>query len=419
MSSTARTTSDPESAQPPADPRIAVSTIGLRGQLRDLQRKLKGGELGVIPVVVGLIVIAAVFQSANGKFLSAQNLSNLAMQVASTGVIAIGIVLVLLLGEIDLSVGSVSGLAAAAMVILNVQHGWPVAIAIAIAVAFGAVIGLVQGLIFAKAGVPSFVLTLAGLIGWQGLQLFILGTQGTINIPYDGGIARLANTFYPPVIGYALGAVIVTVYLLSAIKQGQRRRKAGLHAQSLLHLLVRAALLLVLLEAVTAVLGKWRGVPLPLLIFGGFVVVTDLVLRRTRFGRRVFAVGGNIEAARRAGINISRVRISVFVLCSAFAAVGGVLAASRLFAVNQQSGSGDVLLNAIAAAVIGGTSLFGGRGSTYSALLGILVIGAVSNGMDLLNKASSVKFMITGAVLLAAVLIDSLSRRTRHASGRA
>jgi D-xylose transport system permease protein len=413
------TASDPESAQPSAEPRIAVSSIGLQRQLGDLQRKLKGGELGSIPVVVGLIVIAAVFQTANGQFLSAQNLSNLAMQVASTGVMAIGLVLVLLLGEIDLSVGSVSGLTAAAMVILNVQHGWPTGISIAAAVAFGAAIGLVHGLIFAKAGVPAFVLTLAGLIGWQGLQLFILGSHGTINVPYNGGIASLANTFYPPAVGYALGAVIVAVYLLSAIKQRRRRRKAGLRTQPLLHLLVRAALLLVLLVAVTAVLGKWRGVPLPLLIFGGLVVITDLVLRRTRFGRRIFAVGGNIEAARRAGINIAQVRISVFVLCSAFAAVGGVLAASRLFAVNQQSGSGDVLLNAIAAAVIGGTSLFGGRGSTYSALLGILVIGAVSNGMDLLNQASSVKFMITGAVLLAAVVIDSLSRRTRNASGRA
>ncbi len=413
------TAADPESAQPSAEPRIAVSSIGLQRPFGDLRRKIKGGELGPIPVVVGLIIIAAVFQSANGQFLSAQNLSNLAVQIASTGVMAIGVVLVLLLGEIDLSVGSVSGLTAAAMVILNVQLGWPAAIAIAAAVAFGAVIGLVHGLIFAKAGVPAFILTLAGLIGWQGLQLFILGNHGTINIPYQGGIASLANTFYPPAVGYALGAVVVATHLLSTIKQRQRRREAGLRTQPLLQLLVRAALLLVLLVGVTAVLGKWRGVPLSLLIFGGLVVITDLVLRRTRFGRRIFAVGGNIEAARRAGINVARVRISVFVLCSAFAAVGGLLAASRLFAVNQQSGSGDVLLNAIAAAVIGGTSLFGGRGSTYSALLGMLVIGAVSNGMDLLNQVSSVKFMITGAVLLAAVVIDSLSRRNRNASGRA
>lgn len=412
--------SSTEVAAAGSEPTIgATSSNRLRHHLSGVQGKLKGGDLGPIPVILGLILIAAVFQRANAQFLSAQNLSNLATQIASTGVMAIGIVLVLLLGEIDLSVGSVSGLTAAAMVILNVQAGWSAVASMTVAVAFGMVIGLLHGLIFAKIGVPAFVLTLAGLIGWQGLQLYILGGHGTINVPYQGGIASIGNAFYPPLVGYTVGTVIVGVYFFGALKRRERRREAGLRVQSTPRLIVPPALLLLLLWGVTAVLGKWRGIPLSLLIFVALVLVTDLGLRRTRFGREVFAVGGNVEAARRAGINVARVRITVFTLCSALAAVGGMLAASRLFAVNQQSGGGDVLLNAIAAAVIGGTSLFGGRGSSYSALLGILVIGAVSNGMDLLNQESSVKFMITGAVLLIAVVIDSLSRRTRRASGRA
>jgi D-xylose transport system permease protein len=209
------------------------------------------------------------------------------------------------------------------------------------------------------------------------------------------------------------------VYVLSALAEQRRRAAAGLLTRPIADTVLKAAVMAVVLLAAVLVLNSDRGTPLALLIFVGFVVIFDLILRRTKYGRYIFAVGGNIEAARRAGINVNLIRISVFALCSTMAAIGGILAASRLLAANQSSGSGEVLLYAIAAAVIGGTSLFGGRGSTYSALLGILVIGSIANGMDLLGLESAIKFMITGAVLLAAVVLDAVARRGRAAHGRA
>jgi D-xylose transport system permease protein len=326
---------------------------------------------------------------------------------------------VLLLGEIDLSVGSVSGLTSAILAVLNINHGWAMVPAIVAALLAGAVIGLLHGLFFAKVGVPAFVVTLAGLIGWQGLQLTVLGTEGTVNFPFNGGVAKLANTYYTPEVAYAIVAIVIAVYVGSMLLGARRRASANLPARPLSETVLRAVLLAVALVVVVYVMNKARGLPLALLIFGGLVVMFDLILRRTLYGRYVFAVGGNPEAARRAGINVPMIRITVFVLCSTLAAAGGIMAASRLYAVNQSSGGSDVLLNAIAAAVIGGTSLFGGRGSTYSALLGILVIQSITNGMLLLNLGTDVRFMITGGVLLAAVTVDAVARRGREASGRA
>jgi D-xylose transport system permease protein len=291
--------------------------------------------------------------------------------------------------------------------------------AILAALLAGTAIGLLHGLFFAKVGVPAFVVTLAGLIGWQGLQLTVLGDQGTINFPFNGGIAKLANTYYTPEVGYGIVAIVIAIYVLAMLAGARRRASANLPARPLSETVLRAVLLAIALVVVVAIMNNARGLPLALLIFGGLVVLFDLILRRTLYGRYVFAVGGNPEAARRAGINVSMIRITVFMLCSTLAAAGGVMAASRLYAVNQSSGGSDVLLNAIAAAVIGGTSLFGGRGSTYSALLGILVIQSITNGMLLLNLGTDVRFMITGAVLLAAVTLDAVARRGREASGRA
>jgi D-xylose transport system permease protein len=408
-----------ESLAIPVDPRLMLRERGLRGYFDVLVRRMRAGELGSIPVVVGLIVIWIVFQSLDSRFLSSANLSNLVQQMSAVGIISIGIVLVLLLGEIDLSVGSVSGLTSAILAVLNVNHGWPTLVAIAAAILAGAVIGLLHGLFFAKIGVPAFVVTLAGLIGWQGLQLTVLGKQGTINFPFDGGVAKLANTYYAPDLAYGIVAIVVGGYVLSMLVAARRRARAGLPARPLSEAVLRALILAVPLLVIVYVLDQSRGLPLALLIFGGLVVLFDLILRRTLYGRYVFAVGGNPEAARRAGINVTMIRVTVFMLASAFAAAGGVMAASRLYAVNQSSGGSDVLLNAIAAAVIGGTSLFGGRGSTYSALLGILVIQSITNGMLLLNLGTDVRFMITGAVLLAAVTVDAVARRGREASGRA
>jgi D-xylose transport system permease protein len=409
----------PEAAVPVRDERLIVRERGLRGYWDVFRQRVRGGELGALPVVIGLIVIWTIFYLQEPRFLSSQNLTNLALQVAAVGTISVGVVLVLLLGEIDLSVGSVSGLAAAVLAVLNVKQGWNAVPAIAVAVLVGAAVGLLHGLVFTRFGVPTFVVTLARLIGWQGLQLRVLGETGTINFPYDGGVAKLTNTFFSPVIGYLFVAVVVGIYLLTAHFEQRRRAAAGLTARPTSETLLRAGLLAALLLVAVSVLNADRGLPLALLIFVGFVVVFDLITRRTRYGRHIFAVGGNPEAARRAGINVAMIRTTVFMLCSTLAAAGGVLLASRLLAANQSTGGSDTLLNAIAAAVIGGTSLFGGRGSTYAALLGILVIGSISNGMDLLGLSSPIKLMITGAVLLTAVVIDALARRGRTASGRA
>jgi D-xylose transport system permease protein len=389
-----------------------------RSETRSWFRRLGGGELGSLPVILGLVVVTIIFQASSERFLSPQNIFNLSQQIASTGVIALGIVFVLLIGEIDLSAGSVSGVTSAAMVVLNISFGWNPVVAILVAVAFGAAIGLTHGLIFTKLGVPSFVLTLGGLLAWQGAQLLILGDQGTINIPYDGGIAFLANTILPAWLGYVVAAAYLGIALAALFRETRLRRERGLPPRPVMKRLLLAAAITALILGATIVFSLWRGISLVFLIFTGLVALVDVVLSSTTFGRKLFAVGGNAEAARRAGIGVDGVKMTAFVLCSTFAAFGGVLAASRLFAVNQASGGSDTLLNAIAAAVIGGTSLFGGRGSGYSALLGMLVIGSVSNGMDLLNQPSDVKYVITGIVLVAAVVIDSLARRERKAAGR-
>jgi len=400
------------------DPRLIADRPGLAGTLEGVWRRVSQGEIGSLPVVAALILIAIVFQSLNPNFLTPRNLTNLVLQIAAMGTISVGVVLVLLLGEIDLSVGAVSGLCAAVMAVLNVKAGLPGALAVGVGVLAGAGIGLLQGVWITRFRVPSFVVTLAGLLGWQGLLLWVLGDTGTVNLT-DPAITNLAGIFLGPRLGWFVGLAAVAVFLASLSRARRRRVAAGLGVGTTGALVARIVLVGGGILLAIAVLDAGRGVPLAMLILLGFVVVFDAVTTRTRWGRHVFAVGGNAEAARRAGIAVDRVRVLVFTLSATLAACGGILAASRLLAVNQSSGSGDVVLNAIAAAVIGGTSLFGGRGTIWSALLGALVIGSISNGMDLLALASSVKFMITGGVLLAAVTIDAVSRRGRQAAGRA
>ena len=397
-----------------------IASQGVSGWARVFFSRLRSGDLGSLPVVIGLIVIWAVFQSQNDAFLSSRNLVNLALQSAATGTIALGIVLVLLLGEIDLSVGSVSGLASAILAVGMVSNGWPALVAIAAAVLTGAVIGLSYGALFTRFGVPSFVITLAGLLGFLGLQLKVLGAEGSINIPFESGVVAFAQrTFLPDAVAYGVAIVVVAAYLLLRLRSNRRREAAGLSTSPVVNIVVRSAFLLLVLVVPIAVLNQDRGVPVMFLFFVALVVLMDFAIRRTRWGRSVMAVGGNVEAARRAGINVRRIYITVFVLCSSLAAIGGLLASARLAAANQSSGGTDTNLNAIAAAVIGGTSLFGGRGSAYSALLGIIVIQSISNGLSLINLGSPERYMITGAVLLLAVIVDSLSRRSRAAHGRA
>ncbi|WP_405141183.1 sugar ABC transporter permease [Sphaerisporangium sp. NBC_01403] len=378
---------------------------------RQAIERARRGDLGAWPVVGGLIAIAIVFGSLNEHFLSPENLTNLALQMAATGTISLGIIMVLLLGEIDLSAGSVSGLCAVVMTILNVRHGWNPLLSIVVAVAAGAAVGLLHGFLFTRIRMPSFVVTLAGLIGWQGLLLYLLGERGTINLPFDGFIAKLSDTWLPPGVAWTLAVVLAGVYGGSLLLSRRLRLAADLPVGPAYWAAVRVGGLAVVLAGAVLVLQADRGVPLLLVIFGALVVVLDLVLRHTAFGRWMYAVGGNAEAARRAGINVTRIRLLAFMLSASLAAFGGILAASRLSAVNQSSGGSDILLMAIAAAVIGGTSLFGGRGRTYAALLGILVIQSITNGMLLLNVDSSVRYMVTAGVLALAVAIDSLARR--------
>jgi D-xylose transport system permease protein len=371
-----------------------------------------------MPVILGLIIIAVVFQSLNSNFLTAQNLYFLTLQMVSGGAIAVGIVLVLLLGEIDLSAGSVSGIAGAILAAITVRNGLPDWVGILGALAAAAAIGALHGTIFAKIGVPSFVVTLGGLIGWQGLQLWLLHPQGTINFPYDGFVAKVAHTNLTRPMGWVLAALVVLLYLGSGLLDRRRRHHVQLPTTPTASLLVRAVALAVIVFGAVAILNTYAGVPIALVILVALVVGFDLMLHRTRYGRSIFALGGNVEAARRAGVSVTRIRISVFAIASTLAAIGGILAASRSYSVGQSSGGSDILLLAIAAAVIGGTSLFGGRGSTYSALLGALVLGAIQSGMLLLSLDTSVRFMITAAVLVSAVVLDSLSRRGRRSSGR-
>lgn len=393
---------------------------GLKGQLKAFLDRTRSGDLGVLPVVAGLIVIWAVLQSLNPVFLSSANLVNLAMESSAVGIIALGIVGVLLVAQIDLSVGSVSGLSAAVVAVTVVNLGWPAWLSVLATVALGAVIGWVYGQIFNRFGVPSFVITLAGLLGFLGLQLYVLGAKGSINLPFDSALVYFAQlAFVPPWLSYLLvlaaaGGLFATDYL-----HARARRTAGLSSMSLQSMIPRSVLLLLALGLVVWYLNQTRGVGWMFVFFIALILAMNYLLKRTKWGRSVYAVGGNAEAARRAGINVKAVYTSVFVTCSTLAAVGGLLAAARLAAANQGSGGGDVNLNAIAAAVIGGTSLFGGRGSAFSALLGIFVIQSISSGLTLLNLDSSFRFMVTGVVLLLAVMLDSVSRRSRTSHGKA
>lgn len=386
--------------------------------LRALRSRLTGGDLGSLPVVIGIVIIWAIFFLLNDRFLSPLNVTNLMLQIAATGTIAVGVVMVLLLGEIDLSVAAVSGFAAAAMGVLSVKQGLPGPVAILAALLLGLAIGLFNGLWITRFGVPSFVVTLAGLLAWQGAQLFVLGDTGTLNLS-DPVITGLARRFLPEGVGWAVAVLTVGGYAAAALTRRHRRLSTGLTAPPIWLALARIALVAAAVFGSVAFLNRDRGFPIALLILLALVVLFDVISRRTRFGRHVFAVGGNAEAARRAGIGVSGIRVAVFALASSLSALGGVIAAARLLAVNQSSGGGDLLLNAIAAAVIGGTSLFGGRGTVWAAFLGALVIGSISNGMDLMGYVSSIKFMVTGGVLLLAVTVDALSRRSRRAAGLA
>ncbi|MFJ9815510.1 sugar ABC transporter permease [Streptomyces sp. NPDC101151] len=402
------------------DPRLLVREQGLLGYWTEFKRKMKAGELGSLPVVLGLAIICIIFQVLNSEFLSAQNISNITVTMVGTGMISVGIVFVLLLGEIDLSVGSVSGAASALAAVLTVNQGWPEWLAVLVAIAVGAAIGALHGFFFAVLGAPAFAVTLAGLLFWLGFMLKVLGDDGTINLDSDGLIGKLTTyTFTDVAAAYGLAVVVVAVFFISSFLGNRRREVAGVPSRPLSDTILRTVLLAVVSFAAAYMYNQYKGLPLATVIFIAFLVGTDFVLRRTSYGRKIFALGGSVEASRRAGINVTAVRISVFAISGGFAAIGGLFLASKIASANQSAGAGDLLMNAIAAAVIGGTSLFGGRGRTWNALLGVLVIVSIQYGLQLESIAEPVKYMITAAVLLTTVVIDSITRKTQKTAGRA
>ena len=405
------------------DPRLLVREQGFSGYISEFKRKIRGGELGSLPVIIGLIVIWVAFAASNGNFLSASNFEYIAYYMVGIGTLSIGLVFVLLLGEIDLSVGSVSGLAAAIFAVLSVTHGVNLWLATIATLATGAVIGAIHGFVFAKIGVPAFVVTLAGFLGWNGLMLWLLGDTGTINLP-DTGLIHLfgGNSFFldGDIAGaYILAGVGVAAMLLSSLGEQGRRRSAKVPFRPTSEIVLRTVVLAIAAFGSAYVLNLHKGVPNNLVFFLAALIICDFVLRRTSYGRKIFAVGGNIEASRRAGINVAAIRISVYSISGFFAALGGLVIASTISSANQAGSDPNNLMMAIAAAVIGGTSLFGGRGKVWSALLGMLVIESINAGLFMLGEAQSIQYMITGGVLLAAVVVDSLSRRTQKSSGRA
>ncbi|GAA3140598.1 ABC transporter permease [Streptomyces rectiviolaceus] len=411
----------PAAAIPVVDPRLLVREQGFAGYLGEFKRKIKGGELGSIPVVTGLIVIWTIFEITTGRFLDPSNLSNIAQYIVGPGLIATGIVFVLLLGEIDLSVGSVAGLTAAISSVLAIKQDVNEGLAVIIGLAAAAAIGALHGFFFARIGVPAFVVTLAGFLGWSGLQLYVLGNTLSLNNISDGIIYKLNNYYFSDVAAaYGLATVAVVAYGYSQWSQRLRRKAADLPHRPVSELALRTAVVAVLAYVVAFVLNQEDGLPLGLTVFVAVVVLASFVLRRTNYGRQVFAVGGGVEAARRAGINVVWIRISVFTISGFLGGLGGLFIASQSGVADSNLGGGDTLMLAIAAAVIGGTSLFGGRGTPWSALLGILVIQSIMTGLYMSGSSSkAVQSMITGAVLLAAVVLDSVSRRSQKAAGRA
>jgi D-xylose transport system permease protein len=410
----------PVTETPSGGPSADAKRTGVGDYVRGWWSDVRQGELGVLPIVLGLIIIAIVFQSQNSNFLTAGNFVNLIVQSAPYAILAMGIVFVLLLGEIDLSIGFVSGVAGVITAVLLTPDGSAVSTPVAIVLSLGAglAIGTLHGVLFAKIGIPSFVVTLAGLLAWNGVVLLLIGSRGTVLLQ-DSFTIGLANNFMSDAAAWVVALVAIAIYAGIQLNEIRVRRKAGLEIEPVLIIGLRVAVVGVLLLALVLICNQDRGIPWVLVIVGVLFLIWTYVLTRTRFGRHIYAVGGNVEAARRAGIDVDRVRIAVFALCSFMAAIGGIVLASRLRSVDTNSGGGSLLLYSIAAAVIGGTSLFGGRGHMKSALLGALVIGSIDNGLGLLGLGSGEKFVITGGVLLLAVAVDSFARRGRAQSGRA
>lgn len=413
-------TEQPDEVDPSSGAKAPVDTVG--GYLRASVVKIRGGETGVLPVVAGLVLVSVLFQSLNSHFLTAGNLVNLLVQAAVFSLLAMGEVFALLLGEIDLSIGFVAGLSAVVMAELaRPTVGWPWWSAITAALVVSALIGLVQGTLITRIGLPSFVVTLAGLLFWQGVMLWILGSGGSVLIQ-DSTINDLSSGVLTKLAGWVVMLVVVAVFAVLTWRRDAHRRDSGLVAPppaltvaKIGGGLVGGVVLVVLTNADRGVLVPVYGMPWVVLVVFAVLAVWTYVLGRRRFGLYVYAIGGNAEAARRAGINLPRVRTLAFMCASLTAGVGGVVYASRLRSISTALDGGTLVLYSVAAAVIGGTSLFGGRGKALHGVLGGVVIAAIDNGMGLLGFSAAAKYVVTALVLLIAVTIDAVARRNRPA----
>jgi D-xylose transport system permease protein len=391
--------------------------------------KVRGGDVGSLPAILGLIALVIIFSALKpGTFTNAFNFANLISQAAAIVVLAMGLVFVLLLGEIDLSAGVTGGTAASILAITATRHDWPAIPALLACLATGALIGTLMGLLVSRLGIPSFVVTLAAFLGLQGVMLALIGEGGTVGIRNEW-LLKLNNDTLPVWLGWVLAAIGLLAYAGLTLRTLRRRQARGLVADPMILWVIKVTGLTVLVVAVVGYLSQERsrnpllislkGVPVVLVIIVGLLIVLTFMLSKTAWGRHVYAVGGNAEAARRAGINVAWIKLSCFIMCSTLAAVAGVLIASRDNGVSPTTGGGTTLLYAVGAAVIGGTSLFGGKGRIVDALVGGLVIAVIDNGMILLNQPPGTVYMVTGGVLLLAASVDAISRRRASASGRA
>ena len=394
--------------------------LSIKQSATDWWSKVKAGQVGALPALLGLFVLCIVFGTQSSVFLTPGNLANLLTQAAAVIVIAMGLVFVLLLGEIDLSAGYAAGVCGALLVIMITEMDYPWYLAFPISVLAGVLLGAVIGYLVAQLKIPSFVVTLATFLAFQGLLLLLVGEGGTIRIE-DPVILAVENKNLSVSYSWIFFLLTAGAYLLSGLLKFRKRKKAGL-VDNLFKLWVIKTFVLIAIGT----LATWaltversnnpdlvslRGIPYVVPVILVLLVGATFVLSRTSFGLHIYAVGGNAEAARRAGINVKRVRITAFMICTGFAAVAGMIFVSSANSISPTTGGSSTLLYAVGAAVIGGTSLFGGKGKVSDAILGGLVVAVIDNGMALLGYPAGIKFMVTGAVLLISATIDAVSRR--------
>lgn len=390
--------------------------------------RVRGGDMGALPAMLGLAALCIIFTVVKPQtFPSELNIANLFQQGAVITTVAMGLIFVLLLGEIDLSAGFASGLCGAIMAVTLVEMGWPWYLSVLAAIVTGMLIGLLLGFLVAKIGIPSFIATLGGFLAFQGIVLLVIGDGGNISIT-DPVIIAIQNKNVPPILGWILAVLAIAAYALLSLRSWSQRKAEGLLVKPLSLVIIKIVVLAAVVLGMVAILNQERsfnpataslkGVPIVVPIIAVIALALGYVLTKTAFGRHVYATGGNAEAARRAGIDVARVRIACFIICSSMAAIAGIFAASRATSVDPNAGGSNTLLYAVGAAVIGGTSLFGGRGRIVDALIGGAVIAVIDNGMSLMGYSSGIKYVVTGGVLVIAAGIDALSRRRAQATGR-